>query len=174
MIQKIGSWFRRMIHRKPIVPTPSPTPGPYPPNKGVYVTRAQLLKIATDTLGDRYPFIVARPPLLWDTEYYLPSVEYTKLVVANDQTDAEKYITNKGDCDKFSKLLWARFTQDAWKDGKLRAAHAFGMIWGRIPGPGGHAICWVVNDDRRMRFIEPQTDLYEDISKINEVWGMAA
>ena len=93
---------------------------------------------------------------LADKLYYCPSVEYTKSVLSRTSTDERQWIKDRYDCDDFAWTLKNDFVTDAYQNGERRAAHCFGMVWGHLPHP--HAINFVINDDQKLRLIEPQTD----------------
>jgi len=53
-------------------------------------------------------------------------------------------------------MLKNYFAEAAYKNGRRRAAHCCGVVWGSLPTP--HAINGMVNSDLKLRFVEPQTD----------------
>ncbi len=93
---------------------------------------------------------------LADGEYYCPSVEDAEEIIRNSAVDRNTWVEERFDCDDFALVLKAHFAEAAYKDGRRRKAHCFGIVWGMLPG--GHAINWMVNADLKLRFVEPQTD----------------
>ena len=168
MIQRIGAWFRRLLnHKEPVVVPEPPTPII---DNGVYITAKQANDIIVATLGKR---LASRSHIhLFDATYYCPSKEYVEHLLAIDETDKLAYVLEKGDCDNFAAQLWAVFGRDAWKDGKMRASHCAGPVFGKLPTP--HAMNWVITDDLKLRLIEPQTDAWKEWGDKFSIWLMAA
>ena len=91
-----------------------------------------------------------------DGKYYCTPVSDAEEIIKNSSLDRQTWVREKFDCDDFAHVLKAHFAQAAYAEGERRAAHCFGVVWGKLPGP--HAINWMVNEDKKLRFIEPQTD----------------
>lgn len=91
-----------------------------------------------------------------DAEYYLPPMADVDRVLAESAVNRKRWVEERFDCDDFAKVLAADFARDAYKDGTRRSAYCMGVVWGQLPGP--HAINWVITDDKRLHFIEPQND----------------
>ncbi|NEP06717.1 MULTISPECIES: lectin MOA-related protein [Okeania] len=62
------------------------------------------------------------------------------------------------DCDDFALLLKADFAKNSYQSNNLNHSHAFGILWGNWINNGGHAINWMINEDCKLRLIEPQND----------------
>ena len=77
-------------------------------------------------------------------------------IIENSATDRMRWVKERFDCDDFALVLKSHFCEAAYKDGDRRPAHCFGIVWGMLPGP--HAINWMLNADRVLRFVEPQSD----------------
>jgi len=136
-------------------------------NKGIYITAEDARELIKEQLGKRIK--KTTNIYLADTKYYLPSVEYAKHVISEDTTDQMQYRTLEMDCDDFAWLLKAAFVRDAYRNKVRRPPHCMGVIHGLFPTP--HAINWVINDDRVLRFIEPQTDaLFAPRDTDKDVW----
>ena len=93
---------------------------------------------------------------LADGTYYFPSLADARKVMDGTSVDIYRWTREKFDCDDFAFVLKAEFAKDAYADKERRAPHCFGMVWGNLPRP--HAINWMINDDQKLRFIEPQND----------------
>lgn len=99
-----------------------------------------------------------------DSCYYLPSLEEARTIIDNSnmaQLASPGGTRGRGecfDCDDFSLLLKARFAYAAYsnRDRHLNAPYCFGIVWGLLPFPFPHSLNWMVTDDRRIHFIEPQ------------------
>jgi hypothetical protein len=99
-----------------------------------------------------------------DSKYYLPSLEEAKAIIdRSNMIDLAGPSGAKGrgecfDCDDFSLLLKARFAYAAYtnKEKHVNAPYCFGIAWGMLPFPFPHSLNWMVTDDRRLHFIEPQ------------------
>ena len=130
-----------------------PKPGTRPDK--VYISSADLRVLIPQALRGRlqknFGLYIA------DSEYYCPPLADAKEVIEASAVDRNTWVSDRFDCDDFAHVLKAHFAEAAYADGKRRAAHCFGIVWGMLPGP--HAINWMVNDDLQLRFIEPQTDL---------------
>lgn len=165
-MSKLGAWLRRLLHRdrKIVVPKPPPMP-----DKGVYITAKQVREIIKAQLGSR---MTSHSHIhLADIEYYCPSVQYMITMLGQDLLDTRNYASERFDCDDFAWVLKARFCLDAYKDGRRRAAHAAGIVWGKLPHP--HAMCWVITDDLKLRLIEPQNDGLKAWGEEFKIWMMA-
>ena len=167
LIRRLGAAIRRLLfpERSIVVPPPPPFD-----DKSVYITVARAREIITNTLGKKISSNVHIH--LADMVYYCPSVEYVNYLLSQDDTDRMKYTKEVFDCDDYSWLLKGRFCLDAYKDGKRRASHAAGIVWGMLPLP--HAMFWVITDDLELRLIEPQTDAWKEWGDSFKIWLMAA
>ena len=153
-LDNIIAFFKRLFKKEEggIVPTPTPTPDPT--DLGIYLTAAEVKAKLKEQLASKF----SRDAKIYlpDTEYYCPSVSYTKKVLEESDLDKYLYSPARFDCDDYAICLKAAFAEDAYRNGIRRAPHAFGVVWGYLPGP--HALNFVINDDGIVRFIEPQTD----------------
>lgn len=91
-----------------------------------------------------------------DSEYYCTPLRDAREIIRASAVDRKTWVRNRFDCDDFAHVLKAHFAEAAYKDGRRRAAHCFGVVWGMLPGP--HAINWMLNSDLKLRFVEPQND----------------
>ena len=119
-----------------------------------YITSAVLRQIVASQLAAKlsrnFGFYVA------DGKYFCTPLQDAKQVIRASAVDRKTWVSDRFDCDDFAHVLKAHFAEAAYKDGRRRAAHCFGVVWGSLPGP--HAINWMVNSDLKLRFIEPQND----------------
>lgn len=119
-----------------------------------YITASQLRELIAKQLGPkldrRFAFYVA------DSNYFCTPMEDAHEILMASAVDRNKWVSERFDCDDFAHVLKSHFAEAAYKDGKRRAAHCFGVVWGSLPTP--HAINWMVNSDLKLRFVEPQTD----------------
>ena len=135
----------------------------------LYIKSAEVRKIVNEQLGNKldntFQLYIA------DDKYYCPSVMDTKDVIKQSSVDRFEWTSERFDCDDFALVLKADFAKNAYKNGKRRAAHCFGIVWGMLPGP--HAINWVINNDRKLRFVEPQNDrIFFPRKKDKDIWFM--
>lgn len=91
---------------------------------------------------------------LGDNLYYLPPVADAGEIIANSGLSRATYMPETFDCDDYALVLKSHFCEAAYKDFQRRAPHCFGLIWGELPHV--HAVNWMINDDYRLRFVEPQ------------------
>lgn len=101
-----------------------------------------------------------------DSRYCLPSYAGAETIIRNSRM---KEMADPGssamrgqsfDCDDFSLLLKARFAYAAYRDSEnyRNRPYCFGIAWGLLPFPFPHSMNWMVTDDRRLYFIEPQRE----------------
>ena len=156
-IRRFFDWLRARL-------TPLPKPGP---DNAEYISDLEAIEIIDKREGIK-PRLLHLP----DREFYCPSWQYTQRIIADNAVNTMRYTAERFDCDDFAWLLKSAFVEDAYRNGERRAAHCFGVAHGLFPLP--HAINWVITDDQRLRFIEPQTDKEIPRSQIKEVWVMLA
>lgn len=122
--------------------------------KKKYIKDSELRELIAKQIGQKlernFGFYVA------DSKYYCPPVEDAREIIKSSAVDRKTWVSERFDCDDFAHVLKAHFAEASYKDGKRRAAHCFGVVWGLLPSP--HAINWMVNSDMKLRFVEPQTD----------------
>lgn len=107
---------------------------------------------------------------LADEVYYLPPLEDAKEIIEASELNLKEWIEERFDCDDFALVLKARFAEAAYKDGKRRAAHCMGIIWGMF-SEGPHAMNWIVTEDKKLHLIEPQTnEIFYPSKDDNDVW----
>ena len=120
-----------------------------------YITSTELRRLIPLQLGPKlhrnFGLYVA------DAKYYCTPIADARQIIKASAVDRHTWIQDRFDCDDFAHVLKAHFAEAAYKDGRRRAAHCFGIVWG-YHLPGHHAINWMVNSDLVLRFIEPQTD----------------
>jgi hypothetical protein len=94
---------------------------------------------------------------LADAHYYTPSVKHAKAIIKGSDANLHDWLSERFDCDDFAISLKRDFAYDAYHKLEYTAGHAFGMLWGPF-GEDGHAVNWMINDDMKVRLIEPQSD----------------
>ncbi len=117
---------------------------------------------------------------LGDVTYFCYPLEEAKAVIASTTVDTYNWTAEKFDCDDFAFVLKAEFNKNSYEDKQRRAAACCGMLWGtglHMNGTGSepvhHAINWMINDDLKLRFVEPQSDkIYFPSSKDNGIYFM--
>ena len=88
---------------------------------------------------------------LSDRNYILCKYDDVALFVAQDQTNKYEYIAEEYDCDDSAYRLMGQFSIPNWSHLCL------GIIWSDF-----HAFNGFIDDNRKLRFIEPQTDKIYD------------
>ena len=96
---------------------------------------------------------------LADAQYYFPSMERVKEILAKSKAETSVWTPEVYDCDDFAVALKHAFVSAARTEKMLPCAHASGMLWGALHSGGGHAINWVITGDHQLHFIEPQSDV---------------
>lgn len=134
-----------------------------------FVTAAKLRVLVSQQLEGKldrnFGFYIA------DEKYYCTPLEDANSIIAASAVDRKKWVEEEFDCDDFAHVLKAHFAEAAYADGVRRPAHCFGIVWGMLPEP--HAINWMINDDSKLRFIEPQTDEIFELTSIHkDIWFM--
>jgi hypothetical protein len=108
-----------------------------------------------------------------DANFYLPSEEETIiLIAAHQQATADKgliLVSDRGegyDCDDYSKSLYGfvpDFAQGHWQ---VEHSVCIGMAIGVFGWMDGlHSCNWVFLSDGGLRWIEPQTGSFHDVSE---------
>ena len=120
----------------------------------VYLSADSLRQLLTNQLAGKFDKSIMI--YLADSEFYCAPLADIEEIVANSRLDKNTWIAERFDCDDFAHVLKAHFCESAYANGERRTAHAFGVVWGNLPD--AHAINWVVTDDLKLRFIEPQSD----------------
>ena len=91
-----------------------------------------------------------------DEEYFCTPKDEAEQIITRSSLDRKTWVRERFDCDDFALILKARFAEAAYACGSRRRAHCFGIVAGYLPGP--HAINWMINNDKKLRFVEPQSD----------------
>jgi len=90
---------------------------------------------------------------LSDREYLLCKYDDMALFLAQDETNKMGYIPEERDCDDFSYRLMGQFSIPGWSD------LCFGIVWTDY-----HALNCMIDEDKKIWFIEPQTDEIKEIA----------
>ena len=131
----------------------SPGSGPASSEK-VFIKSAELRTLIVQQLGRKLSSNLSLH--LADNEYYCPPLANAKEIITNSEVNRNTWVEEKFDCDDFAHVLKGHFAEAAYKNGDRRKPHCFGIVWGSLPD--AHAINWMVTDDLKLRFIEPQDD----------------
>lgn len=111
-----------------------------------------------------------------DPQYYNPTVEEVKKILEDTKIDRLTYRKNKFDCDNFALGLKWKVSKLALGQDHREVEYCVGIVWGKIKMDGewfGHAINWFIDDQKKLWFIEPQTDeIFDPEGRIKEVWMM--
>ena len=98
-----------------------------------------------------------------DRAMKLVDIEHMKGFLAENPVSSRKYVKEKHDCDDFAYILQGDITR--W-DSDL----AFGIVHGRTVDSSGHAWNVCIGTDRKIWFIEPQTDGMWKPVKFWDIW----
>lgn len=121
---------------------------------GIYLSSDEVEKIIEEHLAGKLRS--GYKIYLGDASYFCPTLSDAQKIIDSTSVNERIWIAQRFDCDDFALLLKAEFVKDGYRGGKRRAAHCFGIVWGSLPGP--HAINWMINDDMKLRFVEPQNN----------------
>lgn len=121
----------------------------------IYISAVEVRQIITHQLGAK----LAKNFGLYmgDDDYFCTPLKDAEEIIANSAVDRHKWVAERFDCDDFALVLKAHFAEASYANGKRRKAHCFGIVWGNLPTP--HAINWMINDDKVLRFVEPQKEI---------------
>jgi|GEM_PF-5567909 len=86
-----------------------------------------------------------------DAYYKFVDIEHLKNFMEVNPVSKRTYVPEEHDCDDFSYELMGDVS-------KWDPALAFGIIWGITPSGNSHVWNWCVGLDKKIWFIEPQTD----------------
>jgi len=92
---------------------------------------------------------------LSDRNFKLCAYDDIAWFLAQDQTNKLEYVAEKYDCDDFAYRLMGQFSVPGWSD------LAFGLVWTEK-----HAMNIIVAEDKKIFFIEPQSDKLEKELKL--------
>ena len=135
----------------------------------MYISRSELETLVNSSLEGT--FTEHFKLHISDEEYFLPSVEESRRLMQESKIADYQWYDEVFDCDDFAIMLKAHFCKDAYKHHKRRHSHCLGIIWGMVPRP--HALNWVVNDDMKLRFIDPMYgDIYFPEETARHIWMM--
>jgi hypothetical protein len=107
-----------------------------------------------------------------DTHFFLPNFSDAKTLIQNNSmvTLASKEGAEKRgeafDCDDFSLILKARFAYDNYKNlNNPNRPYCYGIVWGMLPFPFPHSMNWMLTDQKKFYFIEPQRERIISLEK---------
>ncbi len=131
-----------------------------------YITYKELRIIVLEKLKGKLcdNFDIKRDLKIADSTYYCTPLKDAQTIIAASKLHKRAFVRDIYDCDDFAHLLKSFFIENAYKDWQRRYPHCMGIVWGRLlkvkdkQKQGVHAINWMINDDKKLRFIEPQTD----------------
>lgn len=103
---------------------------------------------------------------LWlsDGTFGLVDTENLKAFLCSDTVSKRLYITEKHDCDDFSYELMGHVSD--WNPD-----NTFGIVWGLNSNGGGHAWNFFIDENKKVRYVEPQNDVIFNPS-IEQIWMM--
>jgi hypothetical protein len=125
----------------------------------VYVSNEEVRRIIANVLGAKLAEDFRL--FLGDNSYFLQPLADAQQIITKSGLARAEYMPETFDCDDFAIVLKSHFCEAAYKDFERRPPHCIGLIWGELPHV--HAINWMINDDYRLRLIEPQTGEVFDI-----------
>lgn len=118
----------------------------------MYVTKDEVKGLIEEKLGkDKVQLY------LLDEVYNLPSEETVAEILRTDLTNLEAYTSNLNDCENFAISVMKAFS-----------GYCYGLaLVVQKTGSPLHAVNVYINDERQVKFVEPQTDEeYTNYSKV--------
>jgi hypothetical protein len=97
---------------------------------------------------------------LVDTSYKLVDVDKLKIFLARNSTSSRQYVSDSNDCDDFALILLGDVT-------KWDSSLAFGIAFVVKEDGDYHALNVLIGTDKRVYFVEPQTD---DVFLVPDGW----
>jgi|TARA_Y100000310_G_scaffold330267_1_gene401617 hypothetical protein len=85
------------------------------------------------------------------TDYFLCAYDDIAYFLAKDETNRQEYVEERFDCDDFAAMLYGQFSTPDWSD------MCVGLIWTER-----HALNIMISVDKRVLFIEPQSDTIQE------------
>lgn len=110
--------------------------------------------------------------LLNDSDYYLPTVDEVRKVLASSEVGRMDMIDNRFDCDDFAFGVKGEFNRHAYQRDNLGDyAFCFGVIMGKFRwATGNHAACVFVAADGQIYLVEPRrTERKKSMPEGNQV-----
>ena len=131
--------FSKLFHKQEPI-----SPESLKPQSTVQIELAELRDLLTSTAP-------GASIIMADNWKLLCNYEDVALFLAQDQTNKTDYESEEYDCDDFSFRLKGQFSIPGW------AALALGICW-----TNDHALNCFMDEDKKLWFIEPQTDTITD------------
>jgi hypothetical protein len=131
-VRRILAWLAR--EREPIEVLPDP-------ESNKRIQHGSLLRVLRDYAPTAGIF-------LSDRDYILCKLADIEIFLKQDKTDKHMFRREYYDCDDFAYRLMGQFSIPSW------ASLAFGFLW-----TDKHAMNCFVNEQRKLKIIEPQTDM---------------
>lgn len=139
------------------------------PSKKKFISREELEEIVNNTLDGKLTEHFRLH--ISDQEYYLPSIGETQRLLYESKIIEYQWYDEVFDCDDFAVMLKAHFCKDGYKHRKRHHSHCLGIVWGMVPR--AHALNWVINDDKQLRFVDPMYgDIYLPEESVRFIWMM--
>lgn len=134
-----------------------------------YISREELERIICKTLDGK---LTENFKLhMSDDKYYLPSLKETQRLLEESKVGEYQWYDEVFDCDDFAIMLKAHFCKDAYKNNIRRHSHCLGIVWGMVPR--SHALNWVINNDKELRFVDPMLgEIYLPQKRARFIWMM--
>ncbi len=111
-------------------------------------------------------------PELPDRTVLLPNLEQVQTLMGRTWLERYRYQLERFDCDDFALVAHAFVVQERYKSGDQHG-WAFGQVRGLFDGAvTGHAMNWVVTDDKVVRYVEPQDDSVRRADPADVIWRL--
>ena len=101
---------------------------------------------------------------LSDGTFQLVDTQNLKDFLASDPINKRPYVTEKHDCDDYSYELMGHVSD--WNPD-----NTFGIVWGLNTNGGAHAWNFFIDENKKVRYVEPQNDVIFDPST-EQIWLM--
>ena len=105
-----------------------------------------------------------------DSNYELYKREDYERFLSADLTNRRKYVKESNDCDDFAKVLLGE--QIKWTSvNETHRSSVFGIAYGIIKG-NSHAVNFFIDDNKKIWYVEPQTDEIFTLSSEDSIYWM--
>ncbi len=101
---------------------------------------------------------------LSDGTFQLVDTQNLRDFLASDSINKRQYIAEKHDCDDYSYELMGHVSD--WNPD-----NTFGIVWGNNVNGDGHAWNFFIDENKNIKYVEPQTDTIFDPST-EKIWIM--
>jgi hypothetical protein len=144
------------------------------PTRFVNIDKTELLTILRNTfhLKDNSKIVLA------DADYMCLYSDDVVKFLASDPADTMSYKKEIRDCDEFARILQGRCLEWVAKTCDIPRGVCFGTLYGDVRKQEsdtkvrGHAVNFYLDENKKVRMIEPQTDALFSFTSNSTAWNV--